>query len=95
MLSESYVMDVSYTQGDSNFTVESWFVKVPKSLETFTLDQMEIFMYDYLHPLLQTFASNACGDPNTIQMPIPLSRCLLLNLIYSLILYGLWSREIS
>ena len=83
MLSESYVMDVSYTQGDSNFTVESWFVKVPKSLETFTLDQMEIFMYDYLHPLLQTFASNACGDPNTIQMPIPLSKCLLLNLIYS------------
>ena len=74
MLSESYVMDVSYTQGDSNFTVESWFVKVPKSLETFTLDQMEIFMYDYLHPLLQTFASNACGDPNAIQMPIPLSK---------------------
>ena len=50
------------------------FVKVPKSLETFTLDQMEIFMYDYLHPLLQTFASNACGDPNAIQMPIPLSK---------------------
>ena len=37
MLSDSYVMDVSYTQGDQDFTVESWFVKVPKTLSTFTL----------------------------------------------------------
>ena len=51
MLSDSYVMDVSYTQGDQDFTVESWFVKVPKTLSTFTLGTFPTLkdLYTYVH----------------------------------------------
>ena len=28
MLSDSYVVDVSYTQGSDDYIVETWFVKV-------------------------------------------------------------------
>ena len=32
MLSDSYVIDVTYTCGDGDMTVEAWFVKVNTSL---------------------------------------------------------------
>ena len=34
----------------------SWFVKVPKSPTTATLDATETFMYNVMFPALQTFA---------------------------------------
>ena len=44
--------------------------------ETYILDQMEVFMYEKMFPLLQSYGSGACEDPNAIQMPIPLSKGL-------------------
>ena len=72
MLSNSYNLDVTYAQGDGELTVESWFVKVPQSSKTFLLDEMEVFMYDKMLPMLQAFGGKACVDESQIQMPIPL-----------------------
>ena len=88
MLSNSYIVDVSYTQGGEDLFVESWFVKVclkskickifisfifqaPLSSKTYLLDEMEVFMYDKMLPLLQAFASKACVYEDSIQLPIP------------------------
>ena len=60
MLSNSYNLDVTYAQGPcQELTVESWFVKVPQSSKTFLLDEMEVFMYDKMLPMLQAFGSKA------------------------------------
>ena len=72
MLSDSYVVNVLYSQNENDQIVESWFVKVPKSTKTFLLDEIEVFMYDQMFPLLQAFASKACENENEIQMPLPL-----------------------
>jgi hypothetical protein len=89
MLSNSYVVDISYTQGagssdDENdeMTVESWFAKIPKSTKTFVLDEMEVFMYEKLLPLLQAFCAKACNCPTDIQMPIPISITGLVILLF-------------
>ena len=59
MLSNSYNVDVTYTDKFRNgeMIVESWFVKVPLSQKTFLLDEMEVFMYDKMIPMLQAFAA--------------------------------------
>jgi len=73
MLSDSYVLEIMYScGGDSDCTVESWFVKVPNCTKAYLLDEMEVFMYSNLLPLLQAFGSNACNVPSQIQLPIPL-----------------------
>ena len=59
MLSPSYCLDVTYTQGDGEMTVESWFVKVPLSSKTFLLDEIEVFMYEKMLPMLQAFGGKA------------------------------------
>lgn len=72
MLSDSYVADVSYCQSEDDLSVESWFVKVPRSEATGVMDQVEVFMYNKLFPLLQAYCSKATHMPDEIQMPIPL-----------------------
>ena len=75
MLSDSYVLEIMYScGGDSDCTVESWFVKVPNCTKAYLLDEMEVFMYSNLLPLLQAFGSNACNVPSQIQLPIPLGK---------------------
>lgn len=74
MLSDSYVLDVLYCQSGEpkDQTVETWFVKIPKSLSTALLDEMEIFMYEKMFPLLQAFSSKATVNESEVQLPIPL-----------------------
>jgi hypothetical protein len=74
MLSDSYVLDVLYCQSGEakDQTVETWFVKIPNSLNTALVDEMEIFMYDKMFPLLQAFTSKACVNESEIQFPVPL-----------------------
>ena len=50
----------------------SFTLQAPKSSKTCHLDEMEVFMYDKMLPLLQSFAGKATDDPSDIQMPIPL-----------------------
>ena len=68
MLSNSYNVDVTYTDKFRNgeMIVESWFVKVPLSQKTFLLDEMEVFMYDKMIPMLQAFAAKACINENDV-----------------------------
>ena len=68
MLSNSYNVDVTYTDKFRNgeMIVESWFVKVPLSQKTFLLDEMEVFMYDRMIPMLQAFAAKACINENDV-----------------------------
>ena len=73
MLSDSYVLEVMYScGGEADCTVEAWFVKVPNCAKAYLLDEMEVFMYSNLLPLLQAFGSNACNVPSQLQLPIPL-----------------------
>ena len=59
MLSASYCLDVTYSQGGGNLDIESWFVKVPLSSKTFLLDEIEVFMYEKMLPMLQAFGCKA------------------------------------
>ena len=72
MLSDSYVLEIMYSCGDADCTVEAWFVKVPNCPKAYLLDEMEVFMYSNLLPLLQAFGSKACNVASQLQLPIPL-----------------------
>ena len=84
MLSDSYVLEIMYScGGDSDCTVESWFVKVPNCPKAYLLDEMEVFMYSNLLPLLQAFGSKACNDASQLQLPIPLGTKIQLAIFQS------------
>eukprot|EP00094_Tigriopus_californicus_P004731 TCALIF_04551-PA protein Name:"Protein of unknown function" AED:0.30 eAED:0.30 QI:231/0.66/0.57/0.71/0.83/0.57/7/0/825 len=70
MLSNSYLVQVSYKLGDKGFHVESWFVKIPKSPSTATMDSVEAFMYSKMFPLMQGFINENYGGID-FKLPVP------------------------
>ena len=51
-LSQSFLLEVQYKIGAKK-SLEAWFVKVPKSLQSVAMDQRELVMYNKIFPRLQ------------------------------------------
>ena len=51
-LSNSFCLEVQYRIGAEK-SKESWFVKIPKSLQTVSMDERELVMYKKIFPRLQ------------------------------------------
>lgn len=51
-LSLSFLLEVQYKIGQK-MSLEAWFVKVPKSLQSVAMDQRELVMYNKIFPRLQ------------------------------------------
>ena len=51
-LSQSFCLEVQYKIG-ADKSKESWFVKIPKSLQTVAMDERELVMYNKIFPRLQ------------------------------------------
>ena len=50
-------------------------LQVPKSNATFLKDEVEVFMYNKLLPMMQEFADlKTRSDKESIQMPIPIGK---------------------
>ncbi len=71
MLSNSHLVEVCFKAG-GDLRVFSWFVKIPKSDQTASLDRTEAFMYNVMFPTLQKFANENFRGSTPIEMPIPL-----------------------
>ncbi|QQP36705.1 Uncharacterized protein FKW44_021879, partial [Caligus rogercresseyi] len=70
MLSHSYVVEVFYkSSNDSDIVSESWFVKVPKSTLTSSMDAVETFAYKDLFPKLSRIYEAVEVE---LRLPVPL-----------------------
>jgi len=69
-LSRSYLLEVFYKIGQV-MTQEHWFVKIPKSLQTVSMDQRELVMYNTIFPRLQVFLCQL-DEEEPVDLPIPI-----------------------
>ena len=70
-LSLSFLLEVQYKIGQK-MSLEAWFVKVPKSLQSVAMDQRELVMYNKIFPRLQVYLSEELYEDQDVDLPIPI-----------------------